>query len=77
MSTRNSLEELRSVLDASPTAITRDWWRGFGPKGDYAIRGKYGHIYQDGDGYLLCVVSERLSTRRWNAIKEELAPFAV
>jgi hypothetical protein len=25
------------------------------PCGDYVIRGKFGHIYQDGVGYLLCV----------------------
>jgi hypothetical protein len=73
VSARNSLNELCSVLDASPIAITRDWWQGLGPKGDWAIRGKFGHIYQDGAGYLLCAVSEQLSTRRWNVIKEELA----
>lgn len=35
--------------------------------------GKFDHIYQDGAGYLLCIVSERLSTRRWNVSNEELA----
>jgi hypothetical protein len=70
---RDPLAALLEVLDASPTALQRDWWRGEGRKGDWAIRGKFGHIYPDGAGFLLCLVSERLSTRRWKSIKHDLA----
>ena len=73
MPDREKLETLAEALHASPTTIERDWWRGEGCKGDLAIRGKFGHIYVDGAGYLLCAVSEKLSTRRWNEIKRSLA----
>jgi hypothetical protein len=54
-----TLAPLLSALGASDTALKRDIWRGYGRKGDWAIRGKFGYIYQDGDGYLLCVLSEQ------------------
>src|SRR6516225_253285 len=40
------------------------------PRGDHAIHGKRGHIYPDGDGYLLCVHGH--SARRWSALKRKL-----
>jgi hypothetical protein len=66
------LDLLIDALDASPTTMTRDVHRGLGRVGDYAIRGRYGHIYSDGDGYLLCVHTGE-SARRWSAIKNRLA----
>jgi hypothetical protein len=47
----NNLESLLDALDASQVTMTRD------PCGDYVIRGKFGHIYADGAGYLLCAGS--------------------
>lgn len=70
---RNKLDALIEALHASPTALKRDWWRGERRKGDLGIRGKFGHICADGDGFLLCVVSDTLSTTRWNSIKCKLA----
>jgi hypothetical protein len=68
---RNKLDALIELPDASSTTLQRDWWRGGGRKGDWGIRGKFGHIYPDGTGYLICVVS--VSTRRWNSIQHDLA----
>jgi hypothetical protein len=63
---------LLDALDASPITLTRDLCRGLGRVGDYAIRGKYGHIYPDSTGYLLCVYTGE-SARRWSTIKDRLA----
>ena len=41
------------ALDASSVVLRRDMWRD-----EYAIRGRRGHIYQDGTGYLLYVTME-------------------
>ena len=60
------MDELLKALDASPLALRRD------ACGDYRINGKTGHIYADGDGYLLCVMTDE-SVRRWNNIKRNLA----
>jgi hypothetical protein len=54
------------ALDASASGLRRD------DCGDYAIHGKDGHIYVDGDGFLLCV-STGESVRRWGFIKKRLA----
>jgi hypothetical protein len=54
--------------------LTRDFHLDHGYVGDYAIRGKFGHIYPDGDGYLLCVHTNE-SARRWSGIKAKLTPF--
>ena len=65
-----------AALDASPIALRRDLHRGEGRKGDYSIQGKWGHIYIDGEGFLLCVTAkdERdQSPRRWTSIKRRLA----
>jgi hypothetical protein len=46
-----------------------------GERGDLGLRGKDGHIYVDGAGFLLCVsgIDERIFTaRRWGAIKKRL-----
>ena len=68
-----NLERLLEALNASQVTLTRDFHRDFGCVGDYAIRGKYGHIYPDGNGWLLCVHTGE-STRRWSGIKARL-PF--
>jgi hypothetical protein len=68
---RASLRVLLLALDASPLSLRRDFWRGIGRRGDYAIRGKRGHIYPDGDGYLLYVRAQ--SARFWSAAKRKLS----
>jgi hypothetical protein len=60
-----------SALDASSLSLRRDFWSGMGRRGDHAIHGKRGHIYPDGDGYLLCVGSQ--SARLWSAAKRKLS----
>ena len=61
------------ALDASSVALRRDMWRD-----DYAIRGRRGHIYADGSGYLLYVTMEERgdqqpSAKRWNLAKQRLS----
>jgi hypothetical protein len=68
---RASLRVLLLALDASPLSLRRDFWRGMGRKGDYAVRGKRGHIYPDGEGYLLYARGH--SARRWSAAKHKLS----
>ena len=68
---RASLQALLIALDASPLSLQRDFWSGMGRRGDYAIHGKRGHIYPDGDGYLLCVGGQ--SARLWSAVKRKLS----
>jgi hypothetical protein len=65
---RAQLERLVVALDASPRALQRD------ECDDWHLRGKLGHVYVDGAGYLLCVGSEE-SARRWNNVKARLSPF--
>jgi hypothetical protein len=60
------LDSLLDALDASPVALRRDQC------GDWAIAGKLGHVYQDSDGYLLCVTTDE-SPRRWTNVKQRLA----
>ena len=65
---RASLKALLAALDASETTLRRDLVRGEGRAGNWAICGKLGHVYPDGDGYLLCVVADDerdRSARRW------------
>jgi hypothetical protein len=75
---RNNRERLLiflAALDASTVALRRDLHRDEGHKGDYSIQGKWGHIYNDGEGFLLCVTAadERdQSPRRWTSIKRRL-----
>ena len=68
---RASLQALLIALDASPVSLRRDFWRRMGRKGDQAIHGKRGHIYADGDGYLLCIGGQ--SARLWSAAKRKLS----
>jgi hypothetical protein len=71
---RERLETLRVALGASSLALRYDQTRG-GERGDLGLRGKYGHIYTDGAGFLLCAsgIDERIFTaRRWSAIKKRL-----
>jgi hypothetical protein len=73
---RERLLILLAALDASAVALRRDLHRDEGHKGDYSIQGKWGHIYVDGKGFLLCVTAndERdQSPRRWTSIKRRLA----
>jgi hypothetical protein len=67
-----TLGTLLDALDASPTTLTRDHHRGLGRVGDYAIRGRYGHGYPNGDGFLLCVTTDE-SPRRWTNVKQRLS----
>ena len=60
------MDELLKALDASPLALRRD------ACGDYRINGKTGHIYADGDGYLLCVMTDEFKGR-WTNVKKRLA----
>jgi hypothetical protein len=62
---RARLETLLTTLDATPRALRRD------DCGDWAIKGKRGHICADGRG-LLMVVSPGGSVRRWTNIKRKL-----
>jgi hypothetical protein len=73
---RASLKALLAALDASEVALKRDLVRSEGRAGDWAIYGKLGHVYGDGDGYLLCVVADDerdQSVRRWTNVKARLA----
>jgi hypothetical protein len=73
---RERLQILLAALDASPVALRRDPHRDEGHKGDYSIQGKCGHIYLDGEGFLLCVTAkdERdQSPRRWTSTKRRFA----
>jgi hypothetical protein len=73
---REGLLILLAALDASPVALQRDLHRDEGRRGNYGIHGKWGHIYIDGKGFLLCVTAkdERdQSPRRWTGIKRRLA----
>jgi len=42
--------------------------------GDWEIGGKQGHVYADGDGWLI-VVATAESPRRWTNVKHRLRPF--
>jgi hypothetical protein len=73
---REGLQILLAALDASPVALRRDIHRDEGRRGNYGIHGKWGHIYIDGKGFLLCVTAkdERdQSPRRWTSTKRRLA----
>jgi hypothetical protein len=63
---RAHLETLLTALDATDRALRRD------DCGDWAIKGKRGHICADGSGFLIVVVSMRPSIRRWANIKGKL-----
>jgi hypothetical protein len=67
MNDQTRLEALVAAIDASPRALRRDQC------GDYMIAGKLGHIFADGQGFLL-YVSTRESPRRWTMVKRRL-PF--
>ena len=61
------------ALDASSVVLRRDMWRD-----EYAIRGRRGHSYPDGTGYLLYVTMEERgdqqpSAKRWNLAKQRLS----
>ena len=73
---REGLLIFLAALDASPVGLRRDLHRDEGRRGNYGIHGKWGHIYIDGKGFLLCVTAkdERdQSPRRWTSIKRRLA----
>jgi hypothetical protein len=68
---RAALLPLIHALDASPLALKRDLVRDEGRTDDWTIHGTFGHIYPDGAGYLLCVMSDE-SARRWSNVKARL-----
>jgi hypothetical protein len=73
---RASLKTLLAALDAAEKALQRDpALRGQDNTGDWAIRGRLGHIYPDGQGYVLCVAADERdqSARRWTNVKARLA----
>ena len=73
---REGLPIFLAALDASLVALQRDLHRDEGRRGDYSIHGKWGHIYNDGAGFLLCITAkdERDQLpRRWTSIKRRLA----
>jgi hypothetical protein len=61
----HSLELLLEALDASCRNARRD------DCGDRVISGRAGHIYTDGDNFLVVVMAG--SPRRWTGIKRRLA----
>jgi hypothetical protein len=61
-----TLEPLLTALDASRLTLRRD------ECGDSRINGRSGHIYPDGDGFLLCVHTGE-SVRRWSNVKARLS----
>jgi hypothetical protein len=63
---RAHLETLLTALNATPRALRRD------SCGDWAIKGKRGHIYPDGSGFLI-VVNTADSIRLWANTKGKLA----
>jgi hypothetical protein len=64
------LKALLSALGASETTLQRDPpIRDQDDTGDWAIYGSHGHIYPDGDGYLLYA---DVTPRRWSSIKRSL-----
>jgi hypothetical protein len=71
---RERLVALLDALDASETTLQRDLVRSEGRTGDWGIRGKYGHVYPDGAGYLLYVHTDE-SPRRWFNVKARLTGF--
>jgi hypothetical protein len=73
---RTRLIELADALDASRVGLSRDYHRGYGDAGDYALRGKLGHIYRDGSGFLL-LVSSNESNSRWTNVKKRLRSFCL
>ncbi len=72
---RAKLQALLTALAASPAALQRDLHRGESRRGDYGVRGKLGHVYADGDGFLLYVTADERarSARRWTNVKRRLA----
>ena len=66
MHERAKLETLITALDASPRSLRRD------SCGDWHIRGRQGHVYADGRGFLIVVITDE-SSRRWNNVKGRLS----
>ena len=66
---RARLGALVRALGASDLALRREQCRG--ELGDYAVIGTSGHVYTDGDGFLL-VVTTAESPRRWTNVKAKL-----
>jgi len=81
MSDRDHLATLLTALDASPRALRREPLdarnKDRTEATDYAIFGTSGHVYADGDGFMLYVRTgpEHCigSPRRWGFIKKQLA----
>lgn len=67
MKDRARLSALVRALDASDVALRREQCRG--ELGDFAIIGKSGHVYPDGNKFLLCVET---TPRRWSSTKSRL-----
>jgi len=63
MDDRDHLEALLTALPASPLGLRRD------DCGDWRIQGRRGHIYRDGDGYLIVFVSG--TARGWTFAKRQ------
>jgi hypothetical protein len=66
MTDREHLQSFLTALDAWTRALRRD------DCNDWAISGRYGTIYRDGDGYILCITTGE-SARRWGFVKKRLA----
>jgi hypothetical protein len=72
---REHLKTLLTALDASPRSLRREPLDGRNKvqnQTDYAIIGRDGHIYADGNGWLICIV-EASSSMRWLNIKRRLS----
>jgi hypothetical protein len=67
------LETLLTALGASPVTLRREVvGRPAKPCGDWAIIGKSGHVYADGSGFLLYIMTGE-SKRRWHNVKKHLS----
>lgn len=65
MNERSHLKTLLIILDATARVLWRD------SCGEWAIKGKRGHIYADGSGFLIVVTGD--SIRCWAHTKGKLA----
>jgi hypothetical protein len=52
--------------------LRRDFHRGYGEVGEWGICGSNGHIYRDGDGFLIYVTTGERK-RRWTNVRRRLS----
>jgi hypothetical protein len=67
---RDRLAAFLALMQGASTTLRQD------ECGDYRINGQRGHIYRDGDGFLLCIRAGR-GPVAWRNVKAALARFLV